>query len=155
VLEIATAGSGEMLPSAKYLPDKHVDLSSNSQCPSKKQGVDYECGHVSPEPQALEGTDGVVSQACWLWAKFKFQVPLEIFFSFFLKIYLFHVWEYIVTVFRHTRRGHQFPITDGCEPPCVCWELNSGPLEEQSVLLTAEPSLSSPLARDLVPREQG
>jgi len=32
-------------------------------------------------------------------------------------------------------------ITDGCEPPCGCWELNSGPLEEQSVLLTTEPSL--------------
>ena len=31
--------------------------------------------------------------------------------------------------------------TDGCEPPCGCWELNSGPSEEQSVLLTAEPSL--------------
>jgi hypothetical protein len=27
------------------------------------------------------------------------------------------------------------PITDGCELPCGCWELNSGPLEEQSVLL--------------------
>jgi hypothetical protein len=25
------------------------------------------------------------------------------------------------------------PITDGCEPHCGCWELNSGPLEEQSV----------------------
>jgi hypothetical protein len=35
------------------------------------------------------------------------------------------------------------PITDGCEPPCGCWELNSGLLEEQSVLLTAEPSLQS------------
>ena len=32
------------------------------------------------------------------------------------------------------------PITDGCEPPCGCWELNSRPLEEQSVFLTAEPS---------------
>jgi hypothetical protein len=31
-------------------------------------------------------------------------------------------------------------ITDGCEPLCGCWGLNSGPLEEQSVLLTAEPS---------------
>jgi hypothetical protein len=30
------------------------------------------------------------------------------------------------------------PITEGCEPPCGCWELNSGPLEEQ---LTTEPSL--------------
>ena len=26
------------------------------------------------------------------------------------------------------------PITDGCKPPWGCWELNSGPLEEQSVL---------------------
>jgi hypothetical protein len=33
-------------------------------------------------------------------------------------------------------------ITDGCEPPCGCWEMNSGPLEEQSVLSTAEPSIS-------------
>jgi hypothetical protein len=32
-------------------------------------------------------------------------------------------------------------ITDGCEVPCGCWELSSGPLKEQSVLLTAEPSL--------------
>jgi hypothetical protein len=30
----------------------------------------------------------------------------------------------------------------GCEPPCGFWDLNSGPLEEQLVLLTAEPSLS-------------
>jgi hypothetical protein len=32
-------------------------------------------------------------------------------------------------------------IMDGCEPPCGCWDLNSGLLEEQSVLLTTEPSL--------------
>jgi len=32
-------------------------------------------------------------------------------------------------------------ISDGCEPPCGCWDLNSGPWEEQSVLLTTEPSL--------------
>ena len=31
--------------------------------------------------------------------------------------------------------------TDGCEPPCGCWELNSGPLKEQSGLLPADPSL--------------
>jgi hypothetical protein len=29
----------------------------------------------------------------------------------------------------------------GCEPPCGCWDLNSGPLKEQSVRLPAEPSL--------------
>jgi hypothetical protein len=28
----------------------------------------------------------------------------------------------------------------GCELPFGCWDLNSGALEEQSVLLTAEPS---------------
>ncbi|CAO2635687.1 hypothetical protein LEMLEM_LOCUS23230 [Lemmus lemmus] len=32
-------------------------------------------------------------------------------------------------------------ITDGCEPPCGCRELNSGPLEDQAMLLTTEPSL--------------
>ena len=35
-------------------------------------------------------------------------------------------------------------ITDGDEPPCGCWKLNSGPLEEQGVLLTTEPSLQPP-----------
>ena len=45
--------------------------------------------------------------------------------------------EYTVAVFRHTRRGHQTPFIDGCELPCGCWELNSGPVEEQSVLLAA------------------
>ena len=41
------------------------------------------------------------------------------------------------------RRGRQIPgtgVTDSCELPCGCWELNPGPLEEQPVLLTAEPS---------------
>jgi hypothetical protein len=33
------------------------------------------------------------------------------------------------------------PIIDSCEPPCSRWELNSEPLEEQSMLLTTEPSL--------------
>ena len=40
--------------------------------------------------------------------------------------------------------GHQIPgtgVIDGCETPCGCWELNLGPLQEQPVLLTAEPSL--------------
>jgi hypothetical protein len=40
----------------------------------------------------------------------------------------------------HQKRASDL-ITDGCEPPCGCWDLNSGPLEEQSVLLTTEPSL--------------
>ena len=34
---------------------------------------------------------------------------------------------------------------DWCEPPCRAWKLNPGPLENQSVLLTAEPFLHYPL----------
>ena len=34
----------------------------------------------------------------------------------------------------------------GCEPPCGCWELNSGPSEEQSVLLPAELSGQLPIS---------
>jgi hypothetical protein len=33
-------------------------------------------------------------------------------------------------------------ITDGCESPCGCWELNTEPLEEQPVLLTSVISLA-------------
>jgi E3 ubiquitin-protein ligase NEDD4 len=33
-------------------------------------------------------------------------------------------------------------VTDSCELPCGCWELNSGPLKKQPVLLTTEPSLN-------------
>jgi hypothetical protein len=32
-------------------------------------------------------------------------------------------------------------VKDICELSCTCWELNPGPLEEHSVLLTDEPSL--------------
>jgi hypothetical protein len=64
-------------------------------------------------------------------------------FLFFLKfIYLFYVCEYTVAVSRHTRQKRAPDlIIDGCKPPCGCWKLNLGPLEEQSVLLTTEPSL--------------
>ena len=33
------------------------------------------------------------------------------------------------------------PTIDGCEPPCDCCKLNVEPLEEQSMLLSSEPSL--------------
>jgi hypothetical protein len=38
------------------------------------------------------------------------------------------------------KRGHQIPFIDVCEPPCGSWDLNSGPLVEQSVLIAVEPS---------------
>ena len=34
-------------------------------------------------------------------------------------------------------------ITDDFEPPCDCWELNSGPLDEKAILFTYEPSLQT------------
>jgi hypothetical protein len=46
----------------------------------------------------------------------------------------------------YTWEDVRFPetgVTDNCQLPCGCWELNLGPLEEQLVLLTAEPSLQS------------
>ena len=41
---------------------------------------------------------------------------------------------------------------DGCESSCGYWELNSGPLEEQPVLLTSDPSLQ-PTATSLKKKE--
>ena len=35
-------------------------------------------------------------------------------------------------------------ITDSCELPCGCWELNLGPLKDQWVFLTVESPLQSP-----------
>jgi hypothetical protein len=43
----------------------------------------------------------------------------------------------------HQKRASDL-IMDGCEPPCGCWNLNSGPSEEQSVLLPAESSRQPP-----------
>jgi hypothetical protein len=69
---------------------------------------------------------------------------------FFKGLFILYICVYTFVVFRHTRRGHQIPITDGCEPPCGRWEVNSGPLEEYSVLLTTEKSLELPKNQFLV-----
>jgi hypothetical protein len=45
------------------------------------------------------------------------------------------------TVLQSPEKGIGFPGWYGCEPPCGCWELNPGPLQEQQVLLTAETPL--------------
>jgi hypothetical protein len=64
-----------------------------------------------------------------------------IFFLLFKKTYLFYVYEYTADVFTHTRRGLQIPLQMVGRQLVAAGNLNSGPLEEQSVLLTAEPSL--------------
>lgn len=35
-------------------------------------------------------------------------------------------------------------VTEGCESLCGCWELSPCPLDEQSEVLTGEPSLQTP-----------
>ena len=58
----------------------------------------------------------------------------------YFKIYLLVMYNVLsACIPAHQMRAPDL-ITDGCEPPCGCRELNLGPLEE-SVLLTAEPSL--------------
>jgi hypothetical protein len=47
----------------------------------------------------------------------------------------------------------RFPETelkDSCKLPCLCWELNPGPLEEQPLLLTTEPSLPPLLGAGII-----
>jgi hypothetical protein len=44
-----------------------------------------------------------------------------------------------------------YPVIDGHETPCGFWELNSGPLEEQPILLTDEPSLQGAFLYTLAP----
>ena len=49
---------------------------------------------------------------------------------------------YVHHLHGRARGGHQGTrapdlITDGCETPGGCWELISGPLEEQAVLLAS------------------
>jgi hypothetical protein len=51
----------------------------------------------------------------------------------------------------HQKRASDL-ITGGCEPPCGCWDLNSGPLQEQSLLLPAEPSCQ-PINKPFKPKK--
>lgn len=52
-----------------------------------------------------------------------------------LHVYLLHV--FIVP--REATKGHWTPkngVKDGCKPPCRCWELNPGDLEDQTTELS-------------------
>ena len=49
---------------------------------------------------------------------------------------------YMSTLSLQTHQERESDLTTySCEPPCGCWELNSGPLKEQSVLAISELSL--------------
>ena len=80
-------------------------------------------------------------------------MPVKKLQSFLIYFTIVCVWCMVYAVYSHVYacRGQRrrLSISDGCEPPGGCWELNSGPLEEQPVLLTTEPSLQ-PLVLPLV-----
>ena len=59
----------------------------------------------------------------------------------FFKYLFYYVYSILSVCMPEGQKRAPDPITDGCEPPSGCWELNSGSLEEQAMLLTSEPSL--------------
>jgi hypothetical protein len=64
---------------------------------------------------------------------------MHVSFFFFRFIYLLYVSTLYSCLQTPQKRASDL-ITDGCEPACGCRDLNSQLLEEQSVLLTTEPS---------------
>ena len=66
-------------------------------------------------------------------------------FFFFNILFIYYVYNILSACKLAGQKRAPDLITDGCEPPCGCWELNSGRLEEQAMLLTSEPSLQPPV----------
>jgi hypothetical protein len=79
---------------------------------------------------------------CFCLATLTIFFTLAVFFFFFKDLFILCIWVHCSCLQTH-QKSVLDPITDSCEPPCGCWELNSGPLEEQSVLLTSELSLQT------------
>lgn len=59
------------------------------------------------------------------------------------------MYEYSVHIFACMPQEGIRSYNNYREPPCCWWKLNSGLLEEQPVLLAAEPSLSQPWVSSL------
>ena len=70
-----------------------------------------------------------------------FTIHAQRFLFFFKYLFIYYVSNILSVYMPAGQKRAPDLITDGCEPPCGCWELNSGPLEEQAMLLTTEPSL--------------
>jgi len=49
--------------------------------------------------------------------------------NFFKDLFIYYILVHCSCLQTHQKRASDL-FTDGCEPPCGCWELNSGPLEE-------------------------
>ena len=72
-----------------------------------------------------------------------FLFPFSFFciFPFLFLIFFYYIYISLSACMPAGQKSAPDLITDGCEPQCGCRELNSGPLVEQAMLLTAEPSL--------------
>jgi hypothetical protein len=80
---------------------------------------------------------------------------LSFFLPFFLlfKIYLLSYVSTLCSCLQtHQKRASDL-VMGGCEPPCGCWDLNLGPLEEQSMFLPAEPSHQPPNNFSITPSQ--
>lgn len=58
----------------------------------------------------------------------------------FICLFIYYAYSVLLACIPTGQKGAPDLIMDGCESPRGCWELNSGPREEQPVLLTSEPS---------------
>jgi hypothetical protein len=76
----------------------------------------------------------------FMWVGLHTRYQLHYSFKIFKKIYFMCMSTPAASTSACQKRASD-PNVGGYEPPCGCWELNSGPLEEQSMLLPAEPSL--------------
>ena len=63
-------------------------------------------------------------------------IVFVVIFKKYLFIYLFVICKYTVVCLQTLEKRASDFVMDGCEPPCGCWDLNTGPLEEQSGTLT-------------------
>jgi hypothetical protein len=82
-----------------------------------------------------------------LYIDYHFKVPstllksrFYLMFSFLKDLFILFIWVHC-HCFQTLVMALSYPITDGCEPLYGYWELDLGPLEEQSVLLITEPFL--------------
>jgi hypothetical protein len=66
------------------------------------------------------------------------------------KLFIYYVYNILIACIPACQKRVSDLIADGCEPPCGCWELNSGSLEEQPVLLNFGLFLQAPKLSDLV-----
>jgi hypothetical protein len=79
---------------------------------------------------------------CYFCIKYS-EIYLLVMISIFKDLFIYYIYTILPACMSAIPKRAPDLIMDGCEPPCGCSELNSGPLEKQPVLLTSEPSLQA------------